>query len=200
MGRDKLKRNITFKPLYKKFMVDSNNKSDKGIINLLNEEMESLYLMDIKKMYQADAASTMGVSRATFARIIKNAREKLTYMLISGSSLHIEDKKEQYNVIVPSESKNTILNSNVNELYYHLISFNNNIITSHQIINNPIIEKLIKPIKIIPDLCIKYNINYFVCNKIGEGLKSVLLSKGIYSIEVDGKIDINMISKLIEYN
>ncbi len=50
----------------------------------------------------------MGVSRTTFARIIKAAREKVSMMLITGANLVIEDDKDEYTVMLPS-MKETVL-------------------------------------------------------------------------------------------
>jgi predicted DNA-binding protein (UPF0251 family) len=54
--------------------------------------------MDYKNLYQEDAASSMGVSRTTFSRIIKNARTKIAIALINGKALNIEDEKDEYSV------------------------------------------------------------------------------------------------------
>jgi len=40
---------------------------------------------------------------------------------------------------------------------------------------------------------IQYNINFFIANAIGEGLKSALLSKGVYSFSIKGDINLEKI-------
>ena len=94
MGRDKLKRNLQITPICKEF--SSKKCNEKNTIYLLHEESEALYLMDNQGLYQAQAALKMGVSRATFARIIKSAREKVSMMLVTGAKLIIEDDKDNY--------------------------------------------------------------------------------------------------------
>ncbi len=53
-------------------------------------ELEALRLADGLGLYQEEAAERMHVSRATFARIIKNARRKTADALIQGKALRIE--------------------------------------------------------------------------------------------------------------
>ncbi|MCF6207677.1 MAG: DUF134 domain-containing protein, partial [Sulfurovum sp.] len=107
MGRDKLKRKLQFKPRCKRFGSKGCESGD--TIHLLHEEMEALFLMDAQGLYQADAAEQMGVSRTTFARILKNAREKVSMMLIGGADLVIEDEKADYRVLVASMHKEKVV-------------------------------------------------------------------------------------------
>jgi len=37
----------------------------------------------------------------------------------------------------------------------------------------------------LPDIFVKYGVNYFITSKLGEGLKSSLISKGIAIIQKD---------------
>jgi predicted DNA-binding protein (UPF0251 family) len=59
---------------------------------LTHDELESIRLADINKMYQADAANMMEVSRATFARILTSAREKIALAIIEGKNLEIKEE------------------------------------------------------------------------------------------------------------
>lgn len=54
------------------------------------DEFEALRQADLLGVYQVEAALVMGVSRATFARIIENARRKVAEALVSGKALRIE--------------------------------------------------------------------------------------------------------------
>jgi predicted DNA-binding protein (UPF0251 family)/predicted Fe-Mo cluster-binding NifX family protein len=191
MGREKIKRNLQFKPICIEF-EPKECKSDR-VIHLLHEEMEALFLMDIKRLYQADSAKEMGVSRATFARIIKSAREKVTMMLITGSNLKVEDKKEDYWVVVPSQKKSFIIDSIPSAKYLHIFEIKHKNIVQHIVIENPVKKLDLRPGQVIPNICNQHNINFFVANSIGEGLKSALLSKGVYSFVIDGEITIDKI-------
>jgi uncharacterized protein len=54
------------------------------------EELEALRLTDIAGLYQEDAAERMEVSRPTFQRVLKSAREKVARCLVEGKALGIE--------------------------------------------------------------------------------------------------------------
>ena len=54
------------------------------------EELEALRLADLEGMSQQEAAEKMGVSRATFARVLHEARRKTADALVNGKALQIE--------------------------------------------------------------------------------------------------------------
>jgi len=180
MGRDKLKRNLQFKPICKKFSATTCKSG--STIYLRHEEMEALYLMDNSGLYQADAAERMGVSRPTFARIIKNARQKVSMMLISGANLVIEDEKEDYIVLAASIKEDTLVPGKPDAPFlisYHIYK---NEITRTEVLKNPASEEDKRPGQILPELCSLNKANFFIATEIGTGLKSALLSKGIYAV------------------
>jgi predicted DNA-binding protein (UPF0251 family) len=53
------------------------------------DELEALRLADLEGLYQDRAAEKMGVSRATFGRIVESARRKVARALCSGGALEI---------------------------------------------------------------------------------------------------------------
>jgi len=53
------------------------------------DELEALRLADLEGLYQEQAAARMGVSRATFARIVEAARRKVAGALVHGRALRI---------------------------------------------------------------------------------------------------------------
>ena len=59
-------------------------------VTLTLDEVEALRLADLNALYQEDAAKRMNVSRATFARIIEQARRKVAEALIHGKALCLE--------------------------------------------------------------------------------------------------------------
>ncbi len=65
----------------------SPNKPVEGEVELSMDELEALRLADIEKMYQADAAKLMGVSRQTFGRIIDSAHAKITDAILNSKRL-----------------------------------------------------------------------------------------------------------------
>ena len=54
------------------------------------DELEALRLADLEGLYQEQGAREMGVSRATFARIVESARRKVALALTKGSALRLE--------------------------------------------------------------------------------------------------------------
>ena len=52
--------------------------------------LEALRLADVEGLYQDAAAATMGVSRATFGRILAAARHTLATAVVEGRALRIE--------------------------------------------------------------------------------------------------------------
>lgn len=59
-------------------------------VTLSMDEFEALRLADHEGLYQEQAAERMGVSRATFGRILDAARKKVVRVLVEGMVLHIE--------------------------------------------------------------------------------------------------------------
>jgi len=54
------------------------------------EEIESIRLKDLEGLEQEECAQHMHISRPTFHRILKSAREKLADALINGKAIQIE--------------------------------------------------------------------------------------------------------------
>ena len=57
---------------------------------LTMEELESLRLAHLEELYQKEAAERMGVSRATFGRVLDAAHRKVAKALVEGCALRIE--------------------------------------------------------------------------------------------------------------
>ena len=54
------------------------------------DELETVRLADYEGMYHEDAAVKMNISRATFGRILNNARHKVADAIVNGKALKIE--------------------------------------------------------------------------------------------------------------
>ena len=180
MGRDKLKRKLQFKPMCTSF--GSLGCQSEDTIYLLHEEMEALYLMDNQGLYQVDAAVQMEISRTTFARIIKNAREKVSMMLITGANLMIEDDKDEYMVMLASIKKDVLELGKPDAPFLMVYRIHENEIIEKQVLENPVFVENKRPGQVLPALCNEYQINFFVATSIGIGFKSALLSKGVYTV------------------
>jgi len=59
-------------------------------IRLSVEEAESIRLKDLEGLQQVEAAQKMGVSRATFQRVLSSARRKVADALLRGKAVRIE--------------------------------------------------------------------------------------------------------------
>jgi predicted DNA-binding protein (UPF0251 family) len=59
-------------------------------VSLALDEVEALRLADAEGLYHEEAAEKMGVSRATFGRIIAQARRKVAEAILTGKALKIE--------------------------------------------------------------------------------------------------------------
>jgi predicted DNA-binding protein (UPF0251 family) len=54
------------------------------------DELEAMRLADLEGLYQEIAAARMGISRATFGRIIESAHHKIADALLNGKAIKIE--------------------------------------------------------------------------------------------------------------
>jgi predicted DNA-binding protein (UPF0251 family) len=60
------------------------------ISTITHDEVEALRLADSEGLYHEQAAEAMGVSRATFGRILTSVRRKLADALINGKGVQVE--------------------------------------------------------------------------------------------------------------
>ncbi len=58
-------------------------------LNLTLDGLEALRLADLEGLYQEEAARRMGVSRATFARVLTAARKTVAEALVHGKAVEI---------------------------------------------------------------------------------------------------------------
>ena len=61
-----------------------------GVVAMTLDELEAIRRADLEGLYQEEAAERMGVSRATFGRILDAAHRKVAEALIEGRALRIE--------------------------------------------------------------------------------------------------------------
>lgn len=179
MPRQKCKRFTSFRPPCCQFNPH-NLKPQQESITLLSEEVEALYLMDLLELYQEEAAAKMEVSRPTFARILKSARNKVALALLGGHTLHLESTKERYVVAVCSENETSTYSSlSPKSKYIHFFTLENHHISEHRMIPNPLTSNQMRPSLVLTELFVNQRVNVFVTGTIGQGLKSNLSTKGI---------------------
>lgn len=59
-------------------------------VTITVDEFEAVRLADLEGLYQKEAARRMGVSRATFGRIVESAHKKIADVLVNGKALEIK--------------------------------------------------------------------------------------------------------------
>jgi uncharacterized protein len=89
-GRPTCRRIVSELPEHRYFKPAGIPMSLLREVTLSVDEFEALRLADILGLYQDEAARRMGVSRATFGRIVETARRKSAEALLHGQALRIE--------------------------------------------------------------------------------------------------------------
>jgi predicted DNA-binding protein (UPF0251 family)/predicted Fe-Mo cluster-binding NifX family protein len=182
MPREKNQRTLNFKPIIKEYIPSNGEFS--GMITLLHEEIEAIYLMDVLGLYQEDAAKSMEVSRPTFTRILKSARQKLATGLVSGSKIIIEDSKiEKYIVAFCGNKTTDLIVTSLSAKFIFIYKITPTKQTLIETIDNPLYTQKVKPAIVLPNLLLDYKVNIFISSKIGEGFKNTLNAKGIKPLQ-----------------
>jgi len=179
LAREKIKRKLDFRPTVKRFSPIG--KEPLGSLKLLHEEIEAIYLSDVLELYQDEAASRMEVSRPTYRRILKSARSKIAQSLITGYALEIENLSHGYVVAVCKEQHDSYENISPYGVYIDIFKVDSEgEIESYKGMKREMSENQpYKPALVLPKLFVEQGVNYFITSKIGEGLKSALMTKGI---------------------
>lgn len=90
MPRPFCQRRIAFVPTVTYFKPAGIPLRELEEVALTLDELEALRLADLNGLYQEQGAQAMGVSRATFARIVESARWKVAHALTGGKALRLE--------------------------------------------------------------------------------------------------------------
>lgn len=132
---------LTCKP--KALHIGPLQSSCKHSIPLLHEELEALFLADVKGLYHEACAQAMDVSRPTFAKLLKSARRKCATMFLQGHALHIDPKPAKLNIAMPSDDGKTLSNRFQSARYFVLIEWDDLSSKVVSIYENPIYLQLI---------------------------------------------------------
>lgn len=92
MPRPLCPRRITHQPPSNYFKPAGIPLRELEEIALGADEMEAVRLADVEDLYHTEAAKRMKVSRQTFDRIVRRARQKIAQALVTGQALRIEKK------------------------------------------------------------------------------------------------------------
>ena len=90
MGRQPLWRRVGFIPPITYFKPVGVRLAQSQEICLAVEEAEAIRLKDLEGLEQEECAQRMNVSRATFARVLNLARQKVADALLNGKAIRIE--------------------------------------------------------------------------------------------------------------
>jgi len=177
MPRGKSTRKLSYKPLSRAFVPE--NDDPNGVVVLQHDEIEAIYLMDVLGYYQEEAAQSMEVSRPTFARILKQARQKLANGLVGGYRITIEDSKDDLIVALCTHAPDTFELIDPHQpvvQIYHVTRGSARLLNT---MDNPVVARKARPSMVLPALLIEHHVNLFIGSRIGEGLRHSLLSRGI---------------------
>ena len=184
MARDKLERKLELVPVCKYF-GPKDIEATQDIV-LLHEELEAIHLMDSFCMYQEDAAKKMNVSRATFARIIKSARKKISLALVTGSNIKVHEINNEFHLAICSNSDETLEYADETAEFIWVYFIKDYKLKSQNCIKNPMYKNEEEAAcNILPLLLHDYKVNYFLIQNIDYDLKISLIAKGIYPILQD---------------
>lgn len=90
MGRNKKDRIVQYNPDVNYFKPRGIPMFDLEEVSLTVDEREALRLADFLGMSHEEAGNEMGVSRATFGRIVQKARKTIADAMINGKAIQIE--------------------------------------------------------------------------------------------------------------
>ncbi len=90
MVRPRKDRYVAFNPEVSYFKPRGIPMYDLEEVRLAVDEREAIRLADLLGMSHEEAGRQMGVSRATFGRIIQRARETVADALINGKAINVE--------------------------------------------------------------------------------------------------------------
>lgn len=90
MGRPHIKRCVEYNPRVSYFKPRGIPMTALEELRLKVDEREALRLADLEGLSHAESGRRMGVSRATFGRIVEQARKIVADALINGKAIHVE--------------------------------------------------------------------------------------------------------------
>lgn len=90
MGRPKKNRTISCNPEAYYFKPRGIPMMELDSIILERDEIEAIRLADIESLSHEEAALKMQISRATFGRIVKSARNKIATSILNGKAIEIK--------------------------------------------------------------------------------------------------------------
>ncbi len=197
------KRNITFKPTC--FSFGPLTQLPKETIPLRDDELEALYLADFKVLYHEDCAQSLGISRPTFAKLIKQARKKMVEMLMYGKGIELIREPHNFTLVFPTDDRISVHPYFLVAKLFAFAKVEEGIISSITYKENPIYKELLQGKKeivddesakgmaagrIIPPLL--EDATVLVARSLGDGIRRNIEGMGI-SIELSATSDLDTV-------
>ena len=113
MSRPKKGRCISCNPGVSYFKPRGIPLVDLEEVCLRLDELEAIRLADYEKRYHEEAARVMKVSRATFGRIVRDARHKVAEALTQGKALKIDADQANPGRIIAEAQKEDVRNEDL---------------------------------------------------------------------------------------
>ena len=101
--KQKTKRTLTCKPTW--FDFGPLGKTFSETLLLPQDELEALYLADVQGLYHEECAKKLGVSRPTFAKLIKSARRKCAEMLLFHKRIQVIELAQAFTLVYPTDDR-----------------------------------------------------------------------------------------------
>lgn len=197
------KRNITFKPTC--FSYGPLTQPPKETILLRDDELEALYLADFKVLYHEDCAQSLGVSRPTFAKLIKQARKKMVEMLMYGKAIELIREPHNFTLVFPTDDRISVHPYFLVAKLFAFAKVEEGVISSITYKENPIYKELLQNKqeilndesakglaagRIIPPLL--EDATVLVARTLGDGIRRNIEGMGI-SIELTASSDLDTV-------
>ena len=90
MSRPRICRRIRFRPETTYFKPAGIRMVELEEIILTFDEYETIRLIDLEDIEQADAGKMMKISQPTLSRLLKSARKKISDAIVNGKAIKIE--------------------------------------------------------------------------------------------------------------
>jgi len=87
MARRRNLRRVVAPPGFKGYRPYGHSRHQQGAVELYYEEYEAIKLADYDSLNHLEASKIMGISRATFARIYSQARQKIALALVESREI-----------------------------------------------------------------------------------------------------------------
>jgi predicted DNA-binding protein (UPF0251 family)/predicted Fe-Mo cluster-binding NifX family protein len=195
------KRNYSLKPTC--FSFGPLTQKPKEMLLLSADELEAMVLADFKGLYQEECAAQLGVSRPTFAKLIKRARRKMAEMVMYGKGISLIGEKQSFTIVFPTNNRSEIHPWFLTAKQYAFAKIDNGAIVSIAYKDNPIYRELLaKGAEIIDDDSAKglaagrmippllKGADILVVRSIGEGIRRNIEGSGV-NIEISDVSDID---------